>query len=151
VEYIRTEFAIDLGLYEQGLVASTPGSAGIDLYLAMPRPMTLHHSVPTVLHTGIHLWANDASIFTLLAPRSSSKYRLTNTIGFIDSDYQGELLIKAISNSENDIVTIEPGEKFAQLFIMPVISPSQITFIEKDAFSENTNRGKGGFGSTGSR
>ena len=151
MEYIRTELAEELELYTKGPSASTPGSAGIDLYLASERPITLHHSIPTELRTGLHIWTNDDSIMGVLAPRSSSKYRLTNTIGAIDSDYQGELIIKAISNSEDDVVTFEPGDKFAQIFLMPVIAPCRVAWAEMDNFSRGTSRGSNGFGSTGVR
>lgn len=151
MEFIRTQTAIDLNLYEKGLKASTPGSAGIDLYVAEPRPVVLHATVPTVIATGLHLWVKDSNLISILAPRSSSRFRFTNTLGFIDSDYQGELLVRAISNSENDSVILEPGEKFAQLFIMPVINPSQIDAIEMDNFSGVSTRGSGGFGSTGNK
>ena len=151
MQYIRTEIAQELELYEKGLVPSTAGSAGIDLYVAEERAITLHHSVPTIIRTGLHLWTNDSSLITILAPRSSSDFRLTNTLGFIDSDYQGELMIKAIAQSEDRLITFQPGDKFAQMFIMPVISPMQIAAIEVDNFSMTTDRGAGGFGSTGSR
>ena len=151
MQYIRTEIAQELELYEKGLVPSTPGSAGIDLYVAEERPITLHHSVPTIIRTGLHLWTKDSNLITILAPRSSSDFRLTNTLGFIDSDYQGELMVRAISQSEDRLVTFQPGDKFAQMFIMPVISPLQIGAIEVDSFSAATERGTGGFGSTGTR
>ena len=149
IEIIRSEIAQDLGLYEKGLLPSTPGSAGIDLYVAETRPVTLHHSVPTVIRTGLHVWLKDSSIMTILAPRSSSDFKLTNTLGFIDSDYQGELMIKALALSEARLVTFEPGQKFAQMFVAPIISPAQLKVIEVDNFSEISSRGAGGFGSTG--
>lgn len=149
MEFIRTEVAQELELYTLGLKSSTPGSAGIDLYVAETRPVTLHHSVPTIIRTGLHLWTKDSNIVTILAPRSSSDFKLTNTLGFIDSDYQGELMIRAVALSEDRLVTFEPGQKFAQMFIMPVIAPAQINAIEVDHFSEVSARGTGGFGSTG--
>jgi len=151
MEFIRTEIAQELNLYEKGLLPSTTGSAGIDLFVAETRPVTLHHSVPTIIRTGIHLWLKDTSVMTILAPRSSSDFKLTNTLGFIDSDYQGELMIRAVSLSEDRLVTFEPGQKFAQLFIMPVISPAQVNLTEVDNFSESTSREAGGFGSTGNK
>lgn len=149
MEYIVTNIAEELGLYEHGLVSSTPGSAGIDLFNASLRPVTLHHAIPTVIHTGLHLWTNDDSMVTILAPRSSSEFMLTNTLGFIDSDYQGELLIRAVSRHEDLTVTLEPGQKFAQMFLAPIISPARVAFKQVDNFSSSTVRGKGGFGSTG--
>lgn len=150
VEYIRTEIAQELNLYANGLISSTVGSAGIDLYVASTRPITIHPTIPEEIPTGLHLWIKDVSVVGLLVPRGSSKFRLTNTIGIIDSDYQGEYMVKALSNTDEPI-TLQPGDKFAQLLLAPIISPAQINFAEKDNFSEGTQRGHGRFGSTGHR
>ena len=148
MQYIITDIAEELGLYEKGLVPSTPGSAGIDLYVAESRPVTIHPNVPTEIRTGLHLWTGDSNIAVFLMPRSSSKFRLTNSIGLIDSDYQGEYIVKALSNND-DLVTLQPGEKFAQIVFMHIVAPSQIRFMQVDDFSERTSRGTGRHGSTG--
>lgn len=150
LQYIRTDIAQELELYESGISNSTPSSAGIDLYVAEPRAIKISPTIPTEIRTGLHLWIEHDTLAGLLIPRSSSRFRLTNTIGLIDSDYQGEYIVKALSNYDETII-LEPGDKFAQLVLVQIANPANLDFIEVDNFSNTTVRGWGRNGSTGSR
>lgn len=148
MQYKITNIAEELGLYDGGAVAATPGSAGIDLYVASLRPIRIDPVLPTYISTGLHLWLGDSSIAALLMPRSSSQIRFTNAVGLIDSDYQGEILIKAVSNGDDPVI-LQPKQKIAQIVLVHVVSPFSVNFELVDEFHDRTTRGEGGYGSTG--
>lgn len=137
---------------------ATPGSSGYDLRACIEAPITLHPDQVEKIPTGVKVWIDsevelsqefsDGSAGTfmgLLFPRSSTAGAiLNNTIGVVDSDYQGEIFIK-LRNITAESITITPGEAFAQLIITPTYLP---ILTEVDNFEYNTARGDGGFGST---
>lgn len=127
---------------------ATEGSAAVDLISAHNYYIAPYesHSV----QTGIAVWIKDVSFAGIVLPRSSlSKINLMldNTTGLIDSDYQGELIIKVWNRSkEHGVAVIEKGDRIAQLLIVPIVS---FDFEEVNEFDDETDRGVGGFGSTG--
>ena len=127
----------------------TPGSAGVDLRACLDEPLTLAPGETTLIGTGIAIHLDDPGLCALILPRSGLGHRglvLGNLVGLIDSDYQGELKISTWNRGQES-QTIEPGDRIAQLVIIPVIQP---TFGEVEAF-DATDRGEGGFGHTGTR
>jgi dUTP pyrophosphatase len=139
IEYKLSEDA--KAYYPDTLLPATAGSAGIDL-IACKRILNGSLKDPIYLvHTGLHIHINDPNYVAIVVPRSSAQVRLINTIGIIDSDYQGEILLKCHVQRN-----INLGDRIAQLLILPVIHPI-LTAV--DAFSTTTQRGDHGFGSTG--
>lgn len=127
----------------------TPGSAGVDLRACLDAPLTLAPGETALIGTGIAIHLDDPGLCALILPRSGLGHRglvLGNLVGLIDSDYQGELKISTWNRGQES-QTIEPGDRIAQLVIIPVIQP---TFVEVEAF-DATDRGEGGFGHTGTR
>jgi dUTP pyrophosphatase len=127
---------------------ATDGSAGYDLRACILEPITIFPDKVVKIPTGIKIWIGNSyptNAAGFLFPRSSTSGAiLNNTIGVIDSDYQGEIFVK-LRNITPEIITIQPGETFAQLVFMPVYLP---TLEEVNGFEEITKRGEGGFGST---
>ena len=127
---------------------STDGSAGVDLRACLDKPLTLPPGGCELIHTGIAIHLEDSGIAAVILPRSGLGHKhgivLGNLVGLIDSDYQGELLISCW-NRGSEPFRIEPGERIAQLVIVPVV---QADFEVVESFAEST-RGAGGFGHTG--
>lgn len=127
---------------------STTGSAGMDLQAAIIEPITLAPNEVKLIPTGLAIHLNDPNFAAMIMPRSGMGHKngiiLGNTIGLIDSDYQGQLMMSLWNRSEKPF-TIEVLERVAQLVIVPVI---QATFNIVEDFPL-TERGEGGFGSTG--
>lgn len=127
---------------------STDGSAGVDLRACLDEPLTLPPGGCELIHTGIAIHLEDSGIAAVILPRSGLGHKhgivLGNLVGLIDSDYQGELLISCW-NRGSEPFRIEPGERIAQLVIVPVV---QADFEVVESFAEST-RGAGGFGHTG--
>lgn len=149
MQYKLSDVAVKLNLYPNGPSISSEGSAGIDLFVASETPITIWPTKVTEIETGLYLWMNDSSVAGLLMPRGSSEIRFTNTIGLIDSDYQGQVIIKAISLGE-DTVILRPKQKIAQLVLAHVVSPLSVNFQLTEEFDAKTTRGEGRFNSTGS-
>ena len=127
----------------------TPGSAGVDLRACLDEPVTLAPGEIILIGTGIAIHLEDPGFCAMILPRSGLGHRglvLGNSVGLIDSDYQGELKISTWNRGQEP-QTIEPGDRIAQMVITPIIQP---TFIEVDDF-ESSSRGEGGFGHTGTR
>ena len=126
----------------------TVGSAGHDLRACIPEDVVLKAGEGMRLPTGIAIEMESAEYVAIIASRSSMAYQygiaLGNGIGVIDSDYRGEISVFLRNNSDVDF-TIHPGDRVAQLLLMPVALPE---IIEVDELSD-TERGAGGFGSTG--
>jgi len=131
---------------------ATDGSAAIDLE-AHPEDFWptegywLQPGEVLKVSTGIRIWINNPSIAAFLMPRSGLGTRglvLANTIGLIDSDYQGPV-IAALYNRSDEPIRLQIGQKICQLVFQPVI---QVQFKEMLHFSNETARGTGGFGST---
>lgn len=127
---------------------ATTGAAAADLCALLDEPLTLAPGQRTMIPTGLAIELPDAQCVALLYARSglAIKHGLTlpNCVGVIDSDYRGEVRVGLI-NLGTEPYTIQPGERIAQLCIAPVW---QAAFVQAEDLSD-TDRGAGGFGSTG--
>lgn len=127
---------------------STEGSAGMDLRACMDTALTLEPGQTELIKTGLSIYIEDPAYAAIILPRSGLGHKhgivLGNLVGLIDSDYQGELMISCW-NRGTTTFTIEPGDRIAQLVILPVVQPN---FRVVESF-EATERGIGGFGSSG--
>lgn len=127
---------------------ATPGAAAADLCAVLDAPLTLAPGERAMVPTGLAIELPDAGCVALLYARSglAVKHGLTlpNCVGVIDSDYRGEVKVGLI-NLGGEPYTVQPGERIAQLCIAPVW---QATFAPAESLSD-TQRGAGGFGSTG--
>lgn len=127
---------------------ATGGSAGLDLCACIDAPLTLGSGETALIPTGVAIALPTAEYGAFVFPRSGIAIKhgigLLNSVGVIDSDYRGEIMVGVI-NQVKESYTIEPGERIAQMVIMPV---STIPVVEVDELDE-TARGAGGFGSTG--
>ncbi|WP_445395527.1 dUTP diphosphatase [Zobellella sp. An-6] len=127
---------------------ATPGSAGLDLRACLDAPLELAPGDTTLLPTGIAIHIQDPGLCATILPRSGLGHKhgivLGNLVGLIDSDYQGQLMVSCW-NRGKDHFTIQPGERIAQLVILPVV---QAQFTVVDEFDQS-ERGEGGFGSSG--
>ncbi|MBR5113511.1 MAG: dUTP diphosphatase [Clostridia bacterium] len=127
---------------------ATAGSAGMDLYACIDEPVTLALGEKAVIPTGIAIALPSPELGAFVFARSGLAIKhgigLLNAVGVIDSDYRGEVCVGVI-NQLSEPYTINPGERIAQLVILPV---SLIEPVEVDELDE-TERGAGGFGSTG--
>jgi len=129
---------------------STAGAAGVDLRACLDEAIQLAPGACELIPSGMAIHLEDPTLAALILPRSGLGHRhgivLGNLVGLIDSDYQGELLISCWNRGANSF-RIEPGERIAQLIIVPVV-PAEFELV--DSFGESA-RGAGGFGHTGSR
>ena len=127
---------------------STPGSAGMDLRACLDESLNLAPTETSLIPTGIAIFVADPGYAAVILPRSGLGHKhgivLGNLVGLIDSDYQGELMISAWNRGTSNF-TIEPGDRIAQLVVVPV---QQVEFSVVSEFS-TTDRGAGGFGSSG--
>ena len=127
---------------------ATGGSAGLDLCACIDEPITLECGETALIPTGIAIALPSADYGAFVFPRSGIAVKhgigLLNSVGVIDSDYRGEIMVGVI-NQIKTAYTIQPGERVAQMVIMPV---SMMPVEEVDELGE-TERGAGGFGSTG--
>ena len=128
---------------------ATPGSAGLDLRACLDTALVLQPGQTTLIPTGLSVHIADAGLAALLLPRSGLGHKhgivLGNLVGLIDSDYQGPLMVSCWNRSDAAF-TIEPMERIAQMVIVPVV---QVAFRRVESFG-SSDRGAGGFGSTGS-
>jgi len=127
---------------------ATDGSAGLDLRACIDGDLTIQPGETVLLPTGLSLYVEDPSLAAVILPRSGLGHKhgivLGNLVGLIDSDYQGQLMVSCWNRSK-EAFTVAVGERIAQLVVVPVV---QIEFDIVDEFEE-TQRGEGGFGSTG--
>ncbi|HBS15913.1 dUTP diphosphatase [Alloalcanivorax venustensis] len=127
---------------------ATDGSAGLDLRAMVEAPLTLNPGDTELLPTGLAIHIGDAGYAGMILPRSGLGHKhgivLGNLVGLIDSDYQGQLMVSCW-NRGNNAFTIEPGERIAQLVIVPVM---QVALTQVDDFDDSA-RGEGGFGHSG--
>lgn len=127
---------------------ATAGSAGLDLRACIDGPLELAPGRAELISTGLAIWIDDPGLAAVVLPRSGLGHRhgvvLGNLVGLIDSDYQGPLMVSAW-NRGTEPYRIEPGERIAQLVVVPVV---QVELEVVDAFRA-TQRGGGGFGSSG--
>lgn len=130
---------------------ATAGSAGLDLRACLDAPLTLAPNAWQLVPTGMAMHLKDPAYAALILPRSGLGHKhgivLGNLVGLIDSDYQGQLMVSAWNRSDTAF-TIEPMERIAQLVIVPVV---QAQFHVVDEFTQASERGEGGYGSTGKR
>ena len=129
---------------------ATEGSAGMDLYACIDLPIELKAGDRVMVPTGIAIALPDANQVALIFARSGLAVKkginLSNSVGVIDSDYRGEIQVGLINQSK-ETYTLEAGERIAQLVVMPVCLPEVVQVDELD----DTERGEGGFGSTGKK
>ena len=128
---------------------ATPGSAGLDLRACLNAPLTLAPNAWQLVPTGLAVHLADPAYAAMLLPRSGLGHKhgivLGNLVGLIDSDYQGQLMVSCWNRSPTAF-TIEPMERIAQMVIVPVV---QAQFRVVDDFASASERGAGGYGSTG--
>ncbi|WP_447529994.1 dUTP diphosphatase [Vreelandella sp. TE19] len=126
------------------------GAAGMDLRALLDAPLTLAPGDCELIPTGLAIHIEDPSLAGMILPRSGLGHKhgivLGNLVGLIDSDYQGELMI-SVWNRGQASFTLEPFDRLAQYVLVPVV---QATLEVVDSF-EDSVRGSGGFGSTGSQ
>lgn len=127
---------------------ATAGSAGLDLRACIAEPLRLEPGQSTLVSSGLAIHIGDPTVAALVLPRSGLGAKhgivLGNLVGLIDSDYQGPLMVSCWNRSDASF-TIAPGERIAQLLLVPVLQ-ARLTVV--DAF-EDSERGAGGFGHTG--
>lgn len=127
---------------------ATDGSAGMDLRACVGSPLTLAPGQTELIPTGLAIHIEDPSLCAMILPRSGLGHKhgivLGNLVGLIDSDYQGQLFVSCWNRGQTTF-TLEPGERIAQLVLVPVV---QADFEVVDEFSDS-ERGAGGFGSSG--
>ena len=127
---------------------ATPGSAGLDLRACIDAPVTLAPGQAELIPTGLAIHLDDPGLAAMLLPRSGLGHKhgivLGNLVGLIDSDYQGQVMVSCWNRGQAGY-TISPGERIAQMVIVPV---AQVEFELVESFAES-DRGAGGFGSSG--
>lgn len=128
---------------------ATPGSAGLDLRAILDAPLVLEPGQTTLIKTGLSIYIGNPHFAAVILPRSGLGHKhgivLGNGTGLIDSDYQGELMVSCWNRGQAAF-TINHGERVAQLVIVPVL---QAQFEVVSEFHAASDRGTGGFGSTG--
>lgn len=139
---------LDERLREQMPAYATPGSAGLDLRACIEAPITIEPGSTHLIPTGLAIHIADPGYAAMILPRSGMGHKhgivLGNLVGLIDSDYQGQLMVSTWNRGSTAFV-LNPMERLAQLVIVPVL---QVGFNVVDDF-EQSERGAGGFGSTG--
>lgn len=127
---------------------ATAGSAGLDLRACLAAPLQLNPGEAQLIPTGMAIYIGDPKLAAMILPRSGLGHKngivLGNLVGLIDSDYQGELKISCWNRS-NDHFTIQPGDRIAQLIIVPVVHAD----FEVVTDFVSSARGAGGFGHSG--
>jgi dUTP pyrophosphatase len=141
---------IDARMRDQLPNYATAGSAGLDLRACIERPLTIEPGSTHLIPTGLAIHIADPGYAAMILPRSGLGHKhgivLGNLVGLIDSDYQGELMVSTWNRGATAFV-LNPMERLAQLVIVPVL---QVGFRVVDSFEES-DRGAGGFGSTGKK
>ena len=129
---------------------ATEGSAGMDLRAALDAPLTLAPGDAELVPSGLAIHIADPSLCAVILPRSGLGHKhgivLGNGTGLIDADYQGPLMI-SVWNRGREAFTIAPGDRIAQLMLLPVVRAEAVVV---EAFDDSA-RGAGGFGHTGLR
>ncbi|EHY30808.1 MAG: dUTP diphosphatase [Sutterella parvirubra] len=152
---MTTDLTIDLKVLDERMRAhlpayATPGSAGLDLRALLDAPITIAPGETVLVRTGLAIHIGAPGYAAVILPRSGLGHKkgivLGNLVGLIDSDYQGELMISTWNRGQEPFV-LEPFERLAQLVVMPVVQP-QFKLVDEFVESE---RGTGGFGSTGTK
>ena len=145
--------AIDVRILDPRMAAqmpayATPGSAGLDLRACLDAPLVLAPGEAQLIGTGLAIHIADPGLAAMILPRSGLGHKhgivLGNLVGLIDADYQGPLMVSCWNRGAATF-TVQPFERIAQLVIVPVV---QAAFRVVDSF-DASERGSGGFGSTG--
>lgn len=140
---------LDPRLNENLPTYATPGSAGLDLRACLDSAIDLEPGQTVLVPTGLSIHIADPGYAAMILPRSGMGHKngivLGNLVGLIDSDYQGPLMVSTWNRGQNTF-RLEPMERLAQLVIVPVV---QAQFRVVDEFEAHSDRGAGGFGSTG--
>ena len=127
---------------------ATGGSAGLDLRACIDEPLTLKPGDSSLVPSGIAIHLDDPTLAAIVIPRSGLGHKhgivLGNLVGLIDSDYQGQVFVSCWNRGKEPFV-VKPLERIAQLVVVPVV---QVALHVVDSFEES-ERGAGGFGSTG--
>lgn len=128
----------------------TEGSAGLDLRACLEDTLILNPGETKLIPTGMSIYIEDVGLAAMILPRSGLGHKhgivLGNLVGLIDSDYQGELMVSCWNRGDTPF-TMEVGERIAQLIIVPVVQ-AEYDFVDE---FKATDRGEGGFGSTGTK
>jgi dUTP pyrophosphatase len=128
---------------------ATGGSAGLDLRACLDGPLVLEAGRAELIPTGLAIYVEDPRLAAIILPRSGLGHKhgivLGNLVGLIDSDYQGQLMVSCW-NRGREPFTVQPGERIAQLVVVPVVQV-ELQVVEDFA---STARGAGGFGHSGS-
>ncbi len=139
---------LDERMRDQLPAYATSGSAGLDLRAAINGPLVIEPGQTQLIPTGLSIHIADPGYAAMILPRSGLGHKhgivLGNLVGLIDSDYQGPLMVSAWNRSQTTY-TLQPMERLAQLVVVPVL---QVQFNIVDEFNAS-ERGSGGFGSTG--
>jgi dUTP pyrophosphatase len=139
---------LDPRMAEQVPAYATAGSAGLDLRACLDAPLVLEPGQTQLIPTGIAIHIADSGLAAMILPRSGLGHKhgivLGNLVGLIDSDYQGPLMVSCW-NRGSQAFTVHPMERIAQLVIVPVVQADFRVVAEFGA----SDRGDGGFGSTG--
>ena len=139
---------LDPRLHEQLPAYATPGSAGLDLRAMLDDTTVIEPGQTLLVPTGMAIHIGDPSLAAIILPRSGLGHKhgivLGNLVGLIDSDYQGQLFVSVWNRGQTPF-TLNPLERIAQLVLVPVV---QATFNLVESF-DKSERGSGGFGSTG--
>ena len=127
---------------------ATAGSAGMDLRACLDAPLALAPGRAELIPTGMAMHLDDPGLAAVILPRSGLGHKhgvvLGNLVGLIDSDYQGQLMVSCWNRAAETFI-IQPGERIAQLVVVPVV---QVALEVVESFDEST-RGAGGFGHSG--
>ncbi len=141
---------LDPRMREQMPAYATPGSAGLDLRACIDAAITIEPGSTHLIPTGLAIHIADPGYAAMILPRSGMGHKhgivLGNLVGLIDSDYQGQLMVSTWNRGSTPFV-LNPMERLAQLVIVPVM---QVGFQVVEEF-DSSERGEGGFGSTGKK
>lgn len=141
---------LDKRIREHGISYATQDSAGMDLRACIDQPLTLEPGKSILVSTGISVFVADPHYASVILPRSGMGHKngiiLGNSVGLIDADYQGPLMMSLLNRTNADFV-INPMDRVAQLVFLPI---ARANLIEVEEF-QATERGEGGFNSTGNK
>jgi len=139
---------LDERLRDHAPAYATPGAAGLDLRACLNASISLHPGDTALIPSGLAIHLADPGLAAMVLPRSGLGHKhgivLGNLVGLIDSDYQGQIFV-SVWNRGRETFTVQPMERIAQLVVVPVL---QVGFNVVDEFPAS-DRGDGGFGSTG--
>lgn len=139
---------LDARIHENKPAYATDGAAGLDLRACLDAPLEIAPGETKLIPTGIAIHLDNSKLAAMILPRSGLGHKhgivLGNLVGLIDSDYQGQIFVSCWNRGKESF-TIQPLERIAQMVIVPVV---QVEFNLVDSFDQS-ERGAGGFGSTG--